>query len=97
MDVMNLHDATLVSIAIKWDRRVDAEVEFRDEGPKLVKLECRGLRNLICPHEAPWGPSVSVNRIQGSTMESESLSRLEIEIQSGDVLVIEAETFTWIS
>jgi hypothetical protein len=46
---------------------------------------------LSCPRVQPWGPSVSVNTAQLQTV-SDGLTRLELEMQSGDVLVIEGRS-----
>jgi len=90
-----LHDATLVRIALDWERGT-ADVELRlggnDEG--LWMLSAHGVRKLECPREQPWGPSVSVNQARTLRVPQGAGARLELEIQTGDTLVIDADEFT---
>lgn len=96
MDRPKLHDATLVRIVLLWDEEAEVKLEFRVDGPKSVALKASGVTNLTCPHENPWGPSVSVNEVRGPVEARCGLHRVEIEIQSGDTITIEAKFFEWI-
>ena len=40
----------------------------------------------------PWGPSVSINEVRGP-IQNDASYRLEIEMQSGDTLILEAREF----
>jgi hypothetical protein len=96
MERPKLHDATLVRVVLLWDEQAEAEMEFRVDGPKSISLKASGVTNLSCPHENPWGPSVSVNEVRGPVEVRGGLQRIEIEIQSGDTIAVEARTFEWI-
>jgi len=79
-----------VEIVLLWERgelRVSARV--RSEEPRTVTLVLSGLRWFECPRREPWGHSVSINEVRVG--RTSSTSRLEIEMQSGDTLVAEAE------
>jgi hypothetical protein len=83
---MDLHDATLRGLVVSWpDGSVTAR--FRTASGEVV-ITARGLRHLDLPRDEPWGPSVSVNRVV------QTAGRLTIEMQSGDVVTIDAETFS---
>jgi len=81
-----LHDATLLGIHYAWEARSltinvrtsDGERELRFG--EVVRVEI--------PQLQPWGPSVSVNTVRVTPGESAS-SRIEVRMQSGDVIVIE--------
>jgi hypothetical protein len=84
---MDLHDATLELLVVDWSEG-GVSVHFRIAGGTEVVLTAQGLRHLDLPRSEPWGPSGSVNRVaQGD-------DRLTIEMQSGDVVVIEAAAFS---
>jgi hypothetical protein len=95
MDKPNLHDATLLDVVLTWGKTAGVEVRFRDCGPRIVRLRARNARLLSCPHENPWGPSVSVNEIRGPEPRDGDTQRVEIEVQSGDTIVIESQDFEW--
>jgi hypothetical protein len=96
MDRPKLHDASLLRVVLLWDEEAQAELQFRLDGPKTVALKASGVTNLTCPHENPWGPSVSVNEVRGPVEVQEGIRRIEIEIQSGDTILVEAREFNWI-
>jgi len=52
-----------------------------------------GVFDLHVPQVKDWGPSVSVNNVRGPLNGAAGRKRLEIEMQSGDVIVIEAAAF----
>lgn len=91
----NLHDATLLSIAFRWGDLATIEARFQDAGACIVELTVVGASLLNCPRENPWGPSASINAINGPFAEKDGTSRLELEIQSGDVITIKGTSFEW--
>lgn len=90
-----LHDATLLRVECRWeDGRFCLHLRTGIAAYPEVQVVATGGRRLDCPRRHPWGPSVSVNEVRGPTqLASENLQRLEIEMQSGDVLVLDAEEF----
>ncbi len=93
--VPNLHDAIFLRAVLLWGKAADATVVFRVFGPRFLVLKASGVTNLICPHENPWGPSVHVNEIRGPLSPRQGVERIEVEVQSGDTIVIEAASFEW--
>ncbi len=88
-----LHDATLLAIEVDRARK-SAEITFRQHPDRKVHLTASGARSVVIPHEAPWGPGISVN--EGRQISAaEGQGSLEIEMQSGDVIRVDAEGFVW--
>jgi hypothetical protein len=86
----DLHDATLEKVSIDWATG-QAEVRLKTAaGPRF--LRAFGTTGLVCPRRHPWGPSESVNEVRGPRKLEDRLT-LEIEMQSGDVIEIEAASF----
>lgn len=80
---MELHDATLLGISVKWDTgQVELHLETVD-GP--VHISVSGLRSLQVSRHLRWGPSGSINAVTRTN------DGLEIEMQSGDKIVIVAD------
>ncbi len=90
-----LHDATLVRVECRWeDGCFSVHLRTGVSTYPEVQIVATGGKRLDCPRMHPWGPSVSVHQIRGPTqLADEKLQRLEIEMQSGDVLVLDAEDF----
>ena len=75
----DLHDATLVAMEVGWP-----------EGSVTIHR----LRGLECPRMEPCGPSESINTVVAPTPLPDGDSRrLEIEMQSGDVIKVDAVSF----
>lgn len=89
-DEAYLHYAVLKDIRIDWQRRT-CEIfvsVFLDVGKAAVPCVLRGraVRSIAIPHYAPWGDSVFINS-QSRSAEGRYL----IEVQSGDVVEIDAD------
>jgi hypothetical protein len=80
-----LHDATLHTIRIDW--RAGVCTLMLDAASGSHELIFTGLLGIAIPREQPWGPSVSINDVR------ERDGGYEIEVQSGDVLRIVAESW----
>ena len=87
-----MHDWTLNNIDIAW-KAGTAVIKMKSaRGAEF--LSALGIRHLQIPHAYPWGPSVSVNRVDGPTIRDDGLAELTIEMQSGDRIEIVAESFS---
>ncbi len=87
-----LHDATLISIEFEWaSGLVSLNFAAHIGDYRKVRIVAYGAKKLVCPRELPWGRSISVN---GVILSDSEVSRLEIEMQSGDVIIIIADKFT---
>lgn len=84
----SLHDATLLEVRADVPAAT-VRLIFRTATGTRV-LSGSGLLLLALPHEHPWGPSSSVLRLEGPAPVGEDRLRASIEMQSGDVLVVEA-------
>ncbi|WP_234265645.1 hypothetical protein [Hydrogenophaga sp. NFH-34] len=82
-----LHDATLEQVVLSW---ASGQCTFRLVlvGGERHELTFFGVSNLHAPRQFPWGPSVSVNSVH-----SNGNGAYEVELQSGDVMAIEAESW----
>ncbi|HET7539922.1 MAG TPA: hypothetical protein VFK05_08620 [Polyangiaceae bacterium] len=92
-DALPLHDAVLYRVSLEWERRVaSAEVAiFLDCSKPAVPavLSWNGVRSVHLPCAEPWGPSVFIKKQYKTGPRSYA-----IEVQSGDVLEIDADGFS---
>lgn len=93
-DSLPLHDAVLYRASLEWEPRVfslEVAVFLDCSKPAIVAmLTWTGVRSVRLPCESPWGPSVFINRACKA-----GPGLYELEIQSGDVLQIEADSFSF--
>lgn len=90
-----LHDATLESMELRWSSG-EAVLRIRTGDtthPQRVVV-ASAVRRLHCDRELPWGFSVSINDVRGPVASGGDTSVLEIEMQSGDLIRIEAVEFS---
>ena len=90
-----LHDATLESVELRW-LSGEAVMRIRTGDamhPRRV-IVASAVRRLVCDRQMPWEPSASIHDVRGPATLGDGASVLEIEVQSGDVLRIEAVTFS---
>jgi hypothetical protein len=86
-----MHDWTLLSIAIDW--KTGAVALHLASSAGQTELRAEDMREIRIPRAQPWGPSVSINTVDGPNPHDEGLLRLAIEIQSGDLIEIVARSF----
>jgi hypothetical protein len=87
-----MHDWTLISVQFKW-KAGRVVLSFRTPEAEVSSLVAEGVFDLHVPQKKDWGPSVSVNEIRGPSGNMSGRQKLEIEMQSGDVIEIEAVSF----
>jgi hypothetical protein len=88
----DLHDATLDRLELHW-KTGEAVLHVRTGLAAHPRVEVVGtaVQRVACDRRLPWGPSASINRVRGPiAMADGQGQRLEIEMQSGDILVLEA-------
>ena len=89
----NMHDWALEEIAYST-RKATAKLALRATQPEtLDTLVATGVAELIVPNWRPWGPSSSINGHIGPEPADDGLYKLEIEMQSGDIIKITAKAF----
>jgi len=90
-----LHDATLESVELRWSSG-EAVLLIRtgdEKHPRRVVV-ASAVRRLVCDRQMPWGFSASINEVRGPAVADDDASVLEIEMQSGDLIRIEAGAFS---
>lgn len=87
----SLHDCTLASVDLDWARArlVLAFIGYR----KILQLVADGVVDFHAPQQRPWGPSRHVIGYTGPIETEEAKKRLEIKMQTGDVITIVARWF----
>lgn len=81
------HDATLKTATLDWESGKTTMVfALCSEPAREVTVTMRETTELKCEREFPWGKSASVNRLEVRQLDAGY--RLELEMQSGDKIVI---------
>jgi len=95
-ELARLHDATLRAVRLDWGAgRADLELTaaLTTGHSSLVRVQATEVTLLRCPRQAPLGWSASVNELRIASANGVGM-RLEVEVQSGDVIEIEAKAVT---
>ena len=87
----NMHDWTLLAADYDWPS-ARATMRFRTAGGTTT-LVASEVADLHIPQRRSWGPSVSVNSADLIAGTGERDHTLRIEMQSGDVITVEAAAF----
>jgi hypothetical protein len=86
-----MHDWILRTILCEWEeRRVTLSVYTFQKDARLVAEQVADLK---IPLRREWGPSVHINEVRGPLPAEEGRQRLEIEMQTGDLITILAGSF----
>ena len=89
---LQLHDSTIISISYLWEVKTLSVIGkcFSKEKGRSVEftLSFNSVTGVSIPHIEEWGPSTSINGT-----EFERPIKHHIEMQSGDVITIEAIGF----
>jgi hypothetical protein len=85
-----LHDAILREVRVDWGRRT-CTIHLHaflspDRDAEPCRIQGTSVRAVSVPHRSPWGESIFINR-QSRAPDGRYL----IEVQSGDVLEIDAD------
>ncbi|HEX3864833.1 MAG TPA: hypothetical protein VHY35_24370 [Stellaceae bacterium] len=87
-----MHDWTLLTLLFDW-QTATVTISFRASHAKAASLIANGVSHLDVPRLNEWGRSVSVNKVHGPVDNGRGEQRLQIEMQSGDVIAISATSF----
>ncbi len=90
----HLHDAILDRIEVSWGQgliHLHIRVGGSNDGSFCIKAE--EALYLECPRRQPWGDSISINEVKELHGNGSATKRLEIEMQSGDLIIVEASIF----
>lgn len=90
-----LHDAILESVEMRWSSGEAAlRIRTGDGAHPQRMVLASAVRRFACDRQMPWGFSVSINEVRGPAAAGDGAVVLEIEMQSGDVIRIEAAAFS---
>lgn len=92
-EAQQMHDWTISRIEFDWSL-ARVKIELEDMTYTTRTLIAEGVKDLHVPRANDWGPSVSVNKVSGIEPHLSGF-RLTIQIQSGDVIEIVADKFTF--
>jgi hypothetical protein len=89
---IRMHDWILLNISFSW---ADGMVVFHlsSNVSKFDDLIAYDVSDLHVPKLREWGSSSSINQVRGPKLEKNGAQKLEIEMQSGDLIKIEAMSF----
>lgn len=88
-----MHDWTFVTLVVEWPKGV-VTITLKNSSSAEVFIIAEGLTDLKVPKRESWGESVSINVVNGPKILDNGNSYLSIEIQSGDVIEIEAKSIS---
>lgn len=80
-----MHDWTLVSMILDWEESRFL-IKFLNNKSCSVDIICQGIKFINIPKWDKWGESISVNTF--NLKDDTTFKKLEIEMQSGDVITI---------
>ena len=84
-----LHDVTLTAVHFDWrEGRCWLALSAAEDPNRQLVFE--SVIELQIPRRHPWGPSVSINRVN-----EPKKGQFEIEVQSGDVIQISAAKWSF--
>jgi len=84
----DFHYALLQSVSIEWGKRQC--IISIETASSFFEIRLSAIRHVTVPYLEPWGPSSHVNKFHFTDP-----SHLEIEMQSGDRLNFEAESYEY--
>jgi len=87
-----MHDWSLIQIHLAWGTG-ELSIDLIDTSERARTLSASSVSVLEIPRTMPWGPSASINRIEGPDPQGDGTSRVRIHVQSGDSIVIVARAF----
>lgn len=86
-----MHDWMLVSILLDWSEN-KLSINLKDNQSQQQYIYIAGLRLLNAPRKNDWGKSASINKVTGPSATADGCLILEIEIQSGDIIHVKADS-----
>ncbi|HLY45335.1 MAG TPA: hypothetical protein VKQ73_07130 [Stellaceae bacterium] len=89
-----MHEWVLLSIVFDW-KTGRLTLSFDTDPAGVVSLVAEGVVDLHVPQLKPWGSSVHVNEVREPQAGARKRRKLEIEMQSGDIITIKAASFAF--
>ncbi|HEY9898839.1 MAG TPA: hypothetical protein V6D00_06620 [Pantanalinema sp.] len=88
MDPFEFHDAVLISIEANW-KKAEVVVLMEVES-EHVSVNVSNFSSIFAPRRLPWGNSFYINETALKRENGEV--RFEIEMQTGDVIIISGDS-----
>lgn len=100
LDPSQLHDATLEQVNVDWrSGMTNLHVKLSSAAPPncaYADIMFEGVSMIVCPRRMPWGRNYQINVITITAREDNS-QIIQIEMQSGDIIVIECARSIWLA
>lgn len=87
-----MHDWILLRIGVEWSKG-ELVIGLVDANSAPVEIKASGIRTFRLERSHAWGESSSLYEAIGPMEVDSGFSRLSLMMQSGDALVVEAESF----
>lgn len=87
-----MHDWVLLKIGVEWSKG-ELVISLVDARSTPVEIKASGMRAFRLERSHAWGESSSLYEAIGPVEVDSGFSRLSLMMQSGDALVVEAESF----
>ena len=84
-----LHDATLLSVTLDWEK-AEVKLQVLLLGGIFATLAFHKITAAVLPRDQPWGPSNSINEAKEL-----SVGKYVVEMQSGDTLQFNAASWSF--
>lgn len=82
-----MHDWVLLQITFDWESG-GLSIQFKNEDSTVISLIAKDTKNLLVPRRENWGQSINVNEVNGPFLFDKNTKKVEIEMQSGDLIEI---------
>lgn len=89
MNMNYCHDWTLIGLSVNWQIG-ELQIEMLDDASDRRIWIGNDLVSLVLPRQHPWGPSVSINKVEVTTGDGVTA---RFEMQSGDVIECVVKSF----
>ena len=85
-----MHDWSLISVLIDWEKSM-VTIILNNQLSEKVEIVAHNFNDFHITKHDEWGESVSLNKVVGPVTIDNGNQLLEIEIQSGDRIMLEAK------
>ena len=87
-----LQGSVLLEVTVDYRPRV-ASLLLKAQSFVHLRLVADGVRTVVVPFEEPLGRKSSIENLRGPVPVTPGRSRMEVQLESGDVIAIEAAEF----
>jgi hypothetical protein len=84
-----MHDWLLEEIIVDWSAGF-AVLQVVSAASERLQIRAAGLKELHVQRWEPWGPTRSIDRVDGPLKGVDGASAIEIQMQTGDVIRLTA-------